>query len=435
LHGLEVASSSDGHPEDWFTADGQKGRNGARTIFDYPNSQPPTTLWYHDHTLGLTRLNVYAGLAGMYLIRDPNDKIEHPAGAQVLPDAAHEMPLVIQDKSFNDDGSLRYSATFAPAFFGDANVVNGKVWPQLEVERTKYRFRILNASNHRFYRFGLSNGQKLTVIGSDGGYLRAATDETALTMGPGERADVLIDFSNVTSAAPVVLTNSVGRTGTGTPEAQMAEVVRFVVPAGAPQQPALAELPPQLNTIPALTADPGIPRRTVTLNASGLQNLLDGQSFHSPVSELPRVGSTEEWDIVNLTGNLHSIHLHLIQFQIVGRQGISAAYNTEWNRLNGAMPLQQPTQRLAVEPFLSAPNFEPPLRPEAGWKDTVQVPANGVTRIRVRWAPQENTESPQPGVNPFPFDPTNPADPGYIWHCHLLEHEDHDMMRPIRVEN
>lgn len=436
LHGLEVKSSSDGHPEAWFTADGQRGPGFVNAVYDYPNSQPSTTLWYHDHTLGITRLNVYAGLAGMYLIRDQNDTVENPPdGIAVLPDAAHEMPLVIQDKTFNDDGTLVYPATFAPAFFGDANVVNGKVWPQLEVERTKYRFRVVNASNHRFYRLGLDNANaSMTVIGSDGGFLAKAASVNQLLLVPGERADVLIDFSNVTSDQPVILTNSIGSAGTGSPEAQMAEVVRFVVPTGAPEQPPLGALPGELNTIAPLTPDPGITRRTVTLNSAGLLNFLDGQSFHSPTSELPQVGSTEEWDIVNVTNFIHSIHLHLIQFQIVGRQTITAGYNTEWRRLNGTtLPLSQATQRVAVEPFLSAPTFDPPAAPEAGWKDTIVAPRGAVTRIRVRWAPQENASAPQPGVNPFPFDPTNPDDPGYIWHCHLLEHEDHDMMRSIRV--
>jgi spore coat protein A, manganese oxidase len=434
LHGLEVTSGSDGHPEAWFTADGQRGPGFVSDVYDYPNAQPATTLWYHDHTLGITRLNVYAGLAGMYLIRDPGNPIENPPdGIPVLPDEAHEMPLVIADKSFNDDGTLAYPATFQPFFFGDANVVNGKVWPQMEVERAKYRFRVVNASNHRFYRLGLDNGNaSLTVIGSDGGFLAKAASVSQLLLAPGERADVLIDFSGVTSEEPVVLTNTIGRTGTGSPEAQMSEVVRFTVPAGAPQQPALADLPAELNTIAPLTPD--VTRRTVTLNASGLLNFLDGQSFHSPTSELPRVGSTEEWDIVNLTANIHSIHLHLIQFQIVGRQAVTAGYNTEWTRLNGnTLPLQQPTQKVAVEPFLSAPTFDPPAAPEAGWKDTIVAPRNAVTRIRVRWAPQQNDETPQPGVNPFPFDPTNPNEPGYIWHCHLLEHEDHDMMRSIEL--
>jgi spore coat protein A, manganese oxidase len=146
------------------------------------------------------------------------------------------------------------------------------------------------------------------------------------------------------------------------------------------------------------------------------------------------VGSTEEWDIVNVTGNIHSIHLHLIQFQIVGRQTITAGYNTRWRTENGtSLPLAVPTKPVLVDEFLTSPTLNPPAAPEAGWKDTIVAPANAVTRIRVRWAPQENDQTPQPGVNPFPFDPTNPDDPGYIWHCHLLEHEDHDMMRSIEV--
>ncbi|HET9959248.1 MAG TPA: multicopper oxidase domain-containing protein [Polyangiaceae bacterium] len=432
LHGLEVASSSDGNPEAWYTASGTQGPKYDRNVYDYPNSQPATALWYHDHTLGMTRLNVYAGLAGMYIIRDPRDPVANPTtGVTALPDAAHEMPLVIQDKSFNSDGTLAYpNAGFSPehpywtsGFDGNTNVVNGKVWPEMKVERTRYRFRVLNGANTRYYNLSLSNGQPLIVIGSDGGYLEKPVEAPTLLLAPGERADVLVDFSNLEPGQELILKND-------SPD-QLGEVVRFTVPADAPKLAAPPPLPESLNEIPELTTN--VPKRTVTLHsAPDGSYLLDGQMFDSAVSETPKIGATEDWDIVNLTYLDHPIHLHLVQFRLVQRQGLDDAKYTEaWTALNdSALPLHQPTVKLDVDPYLVG-TPTPPTATEAGWKDTVVAPGMSVTRIRVRWAPQEAPMTTAPGTNAFAFDPTE--GPGYVWHCHMLEHEDNEMMRPLRV--
>jgi spore coat protein A len=220
LHGGEDQSTSDGHPDAWWTYNGKHGPTYTTStatdpnsaVFHYPNAQPPTTLWYHDHALGLTRLNVLSGLAGFYLLRDPADSI-----APLLPSGKYEMPLVIQDRSFYADGSLSFPSngqnpTIHPywreEFFGNTIIVNAKAWPNMNVDRGLYRFRLLDGSNARYYTLSFSNGMPFTMIGSDGGYLKALVTLTNLTIAPGERADVLVDFTNVTPGTKIILRNT-----------------------------------------------------------------------------------------------------------------------------------------------------------------------------------------------------------------------------------
>jgi hypothetical protein len=186
--------------------------------------------------------------------------------------------------------------------------------------------------------------------------------------------------------------------------------------------------------MPTLTPD--APGRTLTLNEvmsaadAPLQVLLNGQPYDAATTELPQVGTTEEWAIVNMTGDTHPIHLHLVQFQAVSRQAFdTAAYETDWTALNGMPPFDHPTNTLDVTPYLlSSPT--PPDANETGWKDTLRMNPGEVTRIRVRMAPQDTVEA-TPNVNKFPFDPT--FGPGYVWHCHIVDHEDNEMMRPMEV--
>ena len=438
LHGGEVQSASDGHPDSWFTQSGLTGPAYVTDTYTYPNAQPATTLWYHDHALGITRLNVMSGLAGFYLLRDSNDTI-----APLLPSGPYEIPVVIQDRSFNLDGSLFFSSVginptihpyWQPEFFGNAIMVNGKVWPNLNVEPRQYRFRLLNGSNARFYNLALSSRQTFTQIGSDGGYLKAPVVMSELLIAPGERADVLIDFSALPAGTTVLLTNNARAPypkGTPPDPHTTGQIMQFTVVAAPVVAP--APLPAALNTIPVLTA---ACTRTLTLvevmgPAGPTEVLLDGQKWHMPVSELPRVGSTEGWEIVNLTADTHPIHLHLVQFQVVSRQAFQASkYLKDWTALNGMAPLMQPTVVLPIfagylqgKPSAPAPN-------ELGWKDTFKANTGEVARISVRFAPLDATTV-TPGQNLYPFDPT--AGPGYVWHCHILDHEDNEMMRPYRV--
>jgi FtsP/CotA-like multicopper oxidase with cupredoxin domain len=438
LHGGEDAPESDGGPLSWITANGITGPGFVSNRFVYPNQQAATTLFYHDHTLGETRLNLQAGLAGFYLIRDPHDPI-----ARLLPAGEFEIPLAIQDRTFNSDGSLFYPSVgpnpdvhpyWVPEFFGNTIMINGKLWPNLNVKQRQYRLRLVNGSNARFYNLSLSNGQSFTQIGSDGGYLPAPAVLTSLLLAPGERADLLIDFSSLPAGSQVILQNDAATpfpSGDPVDPATTGQLMRFTVVGHHPQPP--RPLPSKLNSIPVLTPDS--PSRTLTLNevtgAGGpLAVLLNGQHFEAPVSELPRVGATEEWIIANLTADTHPIHLHLVQFQLASRQSLDVVrYTADWTALNGEPPLNHATIPLDVGPYLLGSPVGPDAS-ESGWKDTVRMNPGEVTRILVRIAP--TTAPPTtPGTNLFPFDPTDA--PGYVWHCHIIEHEDNDMMRPYFV--
>ena len=219
LHGGEVASRSDGHPEAWWTPDGLHGSayntasatEANAAVYTYPNGQQPTTLWYHDHTLGITTLNVMAGLAGFYLIRNASDPIE-----QLLPKNDNQMPLVIQDKTFRTDGSLYVPSQgnnpdihpyWNHFFLGNTIIVNDKVWPNMNVKQGQYRFRLLDASASRSYNLSFSNGMPFTLIGSDGGFFKLPVQLTSLVLDPAQRADILVHFSSVAAGQKVILRN------------------------------------------------------------------------------------------------------------------------------------------------------------------------------------------------------------------------------------
>lgn len=436
VHGGLQAPPSDGHPDAWFTPGfAQTGPGFVQRTYRYENQNDSETLWYHDHALGLTRLNVYAGLAGFYILRDPqlDATLELPSGA-------YEVPLLIQDRAFNEDGSLFYPSegvnpdvhpVWVPEFFGDVNLVNGAVWPYVEVEPRKYRFRILNGANARFYELRMSDGRAFTVIGTDGGYVEAPVTVSSILLGPSERADVIVDFSDLAPGATLELQNAAAAPypmGDAVDESTARVMQLRVVPLTAPDE---SRIPPALADIPDLAAGGVDAVRPHTLfeeedpeTGDPLGVFLDGRHWGPPgsVTDLPRVGSTEVWEIINLTDDAHPIHLHLIDFQIVDRQPFDAdAYLAEYEALNPTLPSDNVVTP-PVAPFLQGEPV-PPLDYERGWKDTVRAMPGQVTRIIVRWAPERGL--------PFPFDPT--AEPGYVWHCHILEHEDNEMMRRLQL--
>ncbi|HMG33215.1 MAG TPA: multicopper oxidase [Blastocatellia bacterium] len=460
LHGGVTPSDSDGFPRSWFTKGLRRtGETFSGTTFEYFNGQLPTTLWYHDHALGMTRLNVAAGLEGTYIIRDPNDNV-----APLLPQGRFEVPLFIMDKAFNSDGSIHFTQVgdnpdihpyWDPEYFGDTILVNGKVWPNFKVERRQYRFRIVNGSNARFYNLQLSNGQSFIQIGADGSYLPAPVAETEALLAPCERADILIDFSILPPGTKIILQNTANAPFPGGDPVDpntTGVVMQFEVlntPAVHPRP-----LPATLITVPTLIETPDIGNpKLFTLNeqesATGdpVAVLIDGQHFDADITEIPRVGTTESWYFQNLTEDAHPIHIHLVEFQLEDRQNIDVdRFTAYWQSLNGTtLPLDHPTVRANVETavfdpatrtthdFLTGPS-EPPSPQESGWKDVFIAPPGKVTRILLRIAPQSTKESDLfPGKNAFPFDPT--AGPGYVWHCHILDHEDNDMMRPMKITN
>jgi len=494
LHGGEVQSYFDGGPDEWFTADGKHGdaystailTDNNAAVYHYPNMQEPTTLWYHDHALGITRINVMSGLAGFYLLRDPADLVEPN-----LPNGQYEIPIAIQDRSFNLDGSIWFPNTginptmhpyWQPEFFGNTIMVNGRVWPNLNVDQGWYRFRLLDGSNARFYTLSIVNPATKTLlpffqIGSDGGYLKAPVLLTTLTIAPGERADILVDFSNVPAQTKFILKNTAKApfpAGTAANPRTVGQIMQFTVTGTTGFQNAqlIANLPTPLNPTLAVNNVPAYPTLTPTIGGNGLpltrtltlwevmgmmgplEVLLNGQKWAGNITELPQVGTTEDWIIVDLTGDTHPIHLHLVQFQLISRQKIDAKkYTAAWIAAQQAA-LTQPPWNIPLTSNAQPPwplDFKPvevPVGPylqgmpkpaapnEMGWKDTVQMNPGEVTIIRVRYAPQgapvSGAGAPSPGVNLYPFDPT--VGPGYVWHCHIIDHEDNEMMRPYKVQ-
>lgn len=470
LHGGEVSSLYDGGPTAWWTNGGLQGSTynslyptvSNAAVYYYPNEQPAATLWYHDHALGLTRINVMSGLAGFYLLRDPKDVLGYS-----LPSGAYEVPLAIQDRTFQSDGSFYFPADeatnpdvhpyWSPEFFGDTIMVNGLVWPNMDVLRTMYRFRLLDGSNARFYTLSLETDTGAPVefiqIGTDGGYMKSAVKHTELTIAPGERADVLIDFSNLAPGTKILMKNTANAPfpdGDPVDPDTTGQIMQFTVTGKS--VPFLQKVKTSLTSVATkpykiLNNDlkgawPTLPdptnTRIMTLwevmgmgaEPAPLEVLVNGQKWAAPVSEDPEECSTEEWVIVNLTGDTHPIHLHLTQFQLVGRYTLvdPDAYASDWTTLNGGEPPYMFTPQ-ELNPFTDGDyivpgSFVAPAPNEHAWKDTIQMNPGEVTIIRVRFAPID-------GSGKYPFDPTE--GPGYVWHCHIIDHEDNEMMRPYVV--
>jgi spore coat protein A, manganese oxidase len=425
LHGACTLPDDDGYPEAWFTAHGEHGPKFNPRPSSYPNCQPSTTLWYHDHALGITRLNVYAGLAGFYLIRDEAEKSLN------LPQGEFEIPLMLQDRLFHRDGSLYYPKVvngpkehpiWVQEFYGDMNCVNGKVMPFLEVEPRKYRFRILNAANSRFYHLRLFNAdttgnvasQSFEVpsfqqIGTDGGLLPAPLELHYLLIGPAERFDVVIDFSGY-DGKYFSLINDAPAPYTMGGQYLAEEVMLFKVtkPLSGKDSSTVPE-----TLVPFEPLNPTYATRERLLLVSEKERPSDGYviigllgnaRWHEPITEDPKAGSTEIWSFINTTGDVHPLHVHLVQFQVLNRQAFD-------------VPTYQQTGKLVFTGRPMAPESnERPAR-----KDTIKSYPGYVTRIILR----------------FDLPHGAPVTPGqellYVWHCHILEHEDNEMMRPYKV--
>jgi len=385
VHGAKVPAQYDGFPEDWQVP-GQKVQSM------YPLQQDAATLWYHDHAMGIERLNQYAGLFGFFLVRD---QAEAKLG---LPSGKYEIPLAFTDRLFAADGSLYYpdsgdpSAPWVPEVYGDAMLVNGKLTPYLDVEPRPYRFRLLNAANSRTFIFSLSNKQSYHQIGTDQGLLAAPAELNQVSLSPGERADIVIDFS-AAQGQRITLNNQswglmqfrVAATETATSIAQ-----------APPQQP----LPSILRTIHPIAEAEAAKTRLMILREymsdkpKRMLMLLNGTRWHEPVTESPELDSVEIWGFANTTQDIHPIHLHLVRFQVLDRQSFDADQYLLTGQLN----------------YIGVPTAPPPG--DCGWKDTVQTYPETVTRIIVRFEGYAGR---------------------YVWHCHLLEHAANEMMRPFDV--
>jgi FtsP/CotA-like multicopper oxidase with cupredoxin domain len=298
-------------------------------------------------------------------------------------------------------------------------MVNGKVWPNMNVDKGLYRFRLLDGSNTLFYTLSFSNGMPFTMIGSDGGYLKAPVPMTQLTIAPAERADILVDFSNFTSGTKIILQSTAA-----------GETMQFTVTDKLGHPPVMlpATLNPTFaNSFPSLHTH--TKTRIITLTeAEGpdgpLEMLLDGQKWSAPLSEKPLLRTTEDWVIINLTGDAHPMHWHLVQPQLVSRQAFNVtAYSKEWKAKNGEPPLNHSTISVDPAPYLTGSPAGPPPQ-EQGWKDTFQAYPGEVMTVRMRFAPIDGSLN-------YPFDAT--VGPGYVYHCHILDHEDNEMMRLFKV--
>lgn len=442
LHGGETAPTSDGNPMSIILP-------GQSFTYQYGNAQRGTTVWYHDHAFGNTRLNVMAGLAGFYLLIDPDEEAAIAAAnpGAGLPALPYLIGLAIQDRDFFADGSVDYPVVpdpgsghfhWVPEYFANTACVNGKAMPYLDVEPRRYRFKVLNGSQARFYNLSLSNGASITVLGSDGGYLSRPVEQASLLIAPGERYDVVIDFTGVASGTHIVMGNDAAApfpsgtlfTDSGPDTTMNVMQFRVTVPlnASVPNPP----LPATLGDVDPVVVPAGTPVRSLFLNEVATASdvvervmLNNTPSLVGP-TEVPRVGATEVWEVANTTGDTHPIHLHLVQFRLIDRRAFRDVDYRVLALGRGYEPNAAPFVTSGPTMMGHAPRAQ-----EAGWKDTILMHPGEVTRILVKFAPQDAVAV--PGVNAYGFDPT--VDPGYVWHCHILEHEENDMMRPLMLSN
>ena len=448
-----------------YLAPGAVAWEAGSAVFQYPNSQRASTIWYHDHVLGMTRLNVYAGPAGFYIVRGgPGDTVtDTRTGARaVLPGPApalgdrpgtdyREIPIAIQDRTFRTDGSLFYPDTRAffdeitgpyigdetdptdispiwnPEFFGNTMMVNGATWPFLTVKQRRYRFRFLNGCDSRFLILDFNDipGVEVWAIGNEGGFLPTPVNLTEdhgnrLLVGLAERADLIVDFGGVPVGNHVL--RNVGPDepfGGGEPDGDFdtadpdstGQVVQFrVVPAVGTDR----TTPPRFLGLPPIEPlGPAAPRPLALLEemskhfddapAAAMLGTISGDPvlgaawtplmWSDPVSENPSVGDTEVWEFYNATADAHPMHIHESFFQVVNRQAILV------DEEHGMVQVAPGSSPRDPEPW------------EAGWKDTVTAYPGEVTRVKIRFE--------QAGQ--------------YVWHCHIVSHEDNEMMRPYRI--
>jgi spore coat protein A len=413
LHGGFVAGTSDGNPE---VEGGGFGFGQTQTVH-YPNQQPATLLWFHDHGLGTTRLNVFAGLAAGYLLRDTNDTGAEPNPIGI-PGGAYEIPLVIQDRQINADGTLRYPTSTIPGvtwigeYFGDVMLVNGKVWPFLDVEPRMYRFRILNGCNARILDL-TAGGVPFWQIGAEGGMWDRPVRLSQLILAPAERADVLVDFSGL-AGKTLMLKNSKPPAPISTPAPALTAVLQLRVGTTV-TRPGPTTVPASLPGTAANVSGSVARKRFITLNeiaaeTAGWHLNLNGLPY-GPGGEKPTVGTVEEWTYVNLTGDTHPMHIHLVTFQVVGRTPFNVdAYQDAYETDDGVPGGYDPAG-FATGPMIPAgPD-------ERGFKDTVKANPGYFTTVRARFDLPDGVTAPQT----------------YVHHCHIVEHEDNEMMQPFVV--
>jgi spore coat protein A len=482
MHGMKVLPQFDGYPESWFTNAQINAKPPYYRDYIYPNDQAATNLWFHDHAIGTTRLNFYAGLIGNYLLRDA---YELSLGALGLPiNPPYEIPLIFMDRWFTYDfvkkaytGTMLYDAPatspynfanndatphhpiWATELWADHMLVNGKVWPYLNVEPRLYRFRTLNACNSRFLNISFydetaKERMQFVVIGADQGFLQRPVQLDQLLKGNAERHDILIDFEgreghtitmkNVkknktdgtlsTTAAPY----PDGQAGITSPALE--QIMRFTVGIKITTRttytfPATLAVPGLNLGAPLLTRDIALdeiedsemdemrdPNFGPDPNSDPLDDPADGSGgpviallelkhWSEPTSTTPKAGSTEIWRFINATPDTHPIHVHLVEFQVLDRR----QFDVEYFKATRQVKFINPANGDAYDPI--PPDLEEVNAP----KDIVRVEQGTVTRVKMRFDLPTGTVT-SPGQH---FK--------YVLHCHILEHEDNEMMRPFEV--
>lgn len=416
LHGGIDEPQSDGHFAAWFTSRFKdRGPSWTRKTYDYHNLQHPGTMWYHDHAMGLTRVNLLAGLVGAYVIRHPH--VELPLG---LPyDEEFDRPLVVFDRSFLTDGSIYMDPKgnnpsihpqWQPEYFGDTIVVNGKAWPYKIVRRRKYRFRIINASNARFFNFSFDNGLKFVHVGSDSAYLEKPVTVSAFLLAPSEIADVVVDFSKSRSNSAILTNNAPYPYPSGDPVNEAnSKVMKFVIKRKIEEDKSkiprtLVKYPsPKLSDTWVLTRYIAMYEYTSKIDEP-THLYINGKPYEAPVTETPKVGATEIWNVINLTEDNHPLHIHLGLFVVVEQTelGDVEKFRECMLRYNDAIECE-------VDRYVSGNKTEVPGH-EKGWKNVFKMMPGHITKLLVKFSYIHSNQS-------YPFDAT--AEPGYVYHCHV----------------
>lgn len=351
MHGAHVAASSDGHPMDVI-------QPGASRRYDYPNGQQGATLWYHDHSHHTEAEHVYRGLHGVYVVEDPAERELR------LPDGAFDVPIMLRDALLDANGQLVFGGNPAER---DIMVANGKASPYFPVAARKYRFRLVNCATERVFQLNLQ-GAEMIQIGTDGGLLPEPVSRTELQLCSGERADIVIDFSRFRPGTQLVLA-----------DATRGPVLRFDVQE---QQPDPSRLPDRLRALPAMPEATVHRDVVLSFDVSGAVpvGMVNGRPYDPQRADFTvKRGTTEIWRVFNGDGPLnamHNFHLHLVQFQVLGREG------------------------------------QAPMQQDLGLKDTVQLPPG--TAVTVQATFREFLGK-------------------YAFHCHFLEHSSLGMMAQMEV--
>jgi len=396
LHSSPTQPAHDGHPDDqtWAanqTAPKTSEYDGGATyhpthVYRYPNAQHTRTMWYHDHGMHHTATNVYKGLVGMF-IQDPDAAAVAKFNLDDLPSGDYDVPLIVGDMQFNQNGTVAYDDKGHDSLWGNVILVNGRAWPKMNVDRTRYRFRILVADLSRGYNFQLSAGSlgspapKIVAIATEAGLLSNPATVTSWRQGMAERYEFVFDFTDAKAGEKFTLKNTAA-------DGDMGLVMQFV--ASGPKV-ASKPVPARLNDYVFGEEVPEVvnasnPRQFVFERTNG-EWVINGLPWNGRVAAAPKVGTVEKWILQNKSGGwFHPVHIHLVDFHIVKR--------------NGGQPFAY----------------------EKGWKDVVYVGPNETVELVMRFNAADR------------IDPDKPVTGKYVMHCHNLIHEDHDMMNQFETQ-